>query len=132
MDLWRSFCLYSFLPSVTLPQNFQPPHPLWAPICASSAQWDNKTLLAMIFPVGMCLQQKVSWTIIGLTLFFPFSQASQSGTSCCLTPENSCLIYLVQFSRCLQWEGISGSCYSLMAGNWNPLYYAWLSSERMK
>ena len=71
-------------------------------------------------------------TITGLILIFPFSQPSQSGAACCLTLENSYLIYLVQCSTCFPWEGISGSCYCIVAGYRNPLCYTWLSSERMR
>ena len=50
VDFWSSFCLCCSLLSVTLPQNYHPPHPFWAPICASPAQWDSQPLLVMIFP----------------------------------------------------------------------------------
>lgn len=94
VDFWNSFCLYCSLLSVTLPQNYHPPHPLSPSLCFPSSV-RQPAIPCDDFPfctVGNsehASSRMLAGTVIGLILIFPFSQASQSGAACCLTPENS-------------------------------------------
>lgn len=64
-----------------------------------------------------CASRQKARAVLRLTLFL-LHQGLQSYAAWYKLSENSCFIYLLQFSDCLRQEGKSSSCYSLV-GRWN-------------
>ena len=80
VDFWSSFCLCCSLLSLTLPQNYHPPHPFWGPsVLPQLSETANHCLwwFSLLYSRWQWtfLQQNVSWDHHWAHLDFPLLSA---------------------------------------------------------